>query len=402
MKKRILFAGDDAALRSELHDQLGGTHGPWEMAFARNGTEALATLGQGPCDAVVADLQLPGGGAQLLDEVMKRQPKAIRFILGEFSASSATMKCVGTAHQFLLKPTDAQTVRSALERAFTLETWLPSETVQRLIASIHKLPSPPNLYFQVVEELQSPSASLESVGQLIAQDPMMSAKLLQLVNSAVFGLQLQVSHPNEAVMYLGAETTKSLILLAHTFSYFDEVKASGFSIDLLWRHSLQTANFAQWIAEVESGAPDVENQSFTAGMVHDIGKLILAANLPEKFSEALQLARHQGIQLWEAERDLFGANHAEVGACLLGIWGLPMPIVESVALHHHPTQLLSKTFCPLAAVHAANILEHQTCPDNHGLRFAAIDETYLAGLGVGDRVEAWREHCAAKSRIDAE
>ena len=199
-------------------------------------------------------------------------------------------------------------------------------------------------------------------------------------------------------MYLGAETTKSLILLAHTFSYFDEVKASGFSIDLLWRHSLQTANFAQWIAEVESGAPEVENQSFTAGMVHDIGKLILAANLPEKFSEALQLARHQGIQLWEAERDLFGANHAEVGACLLGIWGLPMPIVEAVALHHHPTQLLSKTFCPLAAAHAANSLEHQTCPDNHGLRFAAIDEMYLAGLGVGDRVEAWREHCAEKSR----
>ncbi|MBI3417899.1 MAG: HDOD domain-containing protein [Verrucomicrobia bacterium] len=400
MKKRIIFAGEDPALKRELHDHFQGADGEWEMSFARNGAEALATIGQTPCDAVVADVQLPGGGAQLLDEVMKRQPKAIRFILGEFSSSTATMKCIGTAHQFLLKPTDAQTVRNALERAFALETWLPGETAQRLLAGVRKLPSPPNLYFQVVKELQSPDASLERTGDLVAQDPMMSAKLLQLVNSAVFGLQLQVGHPAEAVMYLGAETTKSLILLAHTFSYFDEVKAAGFSIDQLWRHSLQSAKFAQWIAELESDDPNIESQSFTAGVVHDLGKLILAANLPEKFGDALALARQQGLQLWEAERDLFGTTHAEIGACLLGIWGLPMPIVEAVALHHHPAQFLSQTFSPLAAVHAANVLEHQANIDNHGLRFGGMDEAYLAGLGVGGRLESWQKHCTEKSSRD--
>src|SRR5262249_36954038 len=153
-------------------------------------------------------------------------PKVLRFILAELAATQTTMKCVGTAHQFLLKPTDAQTIKSALERAFSLETWLPSAAAQQLMASVRKLPSPPTLYFKVVKALESPDSSAETIGRLIGQDVVMSAKLLQLVNSAVFGLQLQVANVPEAVIYLGIETTKSLILLAHTFSYFDELKSS--------------------------------------------------------------------------------------------------------------------------------------------------------------------------------
>ena len=138
-------------------------------------------------------------------------------------------------------------------------------------------------------------------------------------------------------------------------------------------------------------------QAFTGGMLHDIGKLLLAANLPDGFKEALARAREQQIHLWDAETSVFGATHGELGACLLGIWGLPMPIVEAVALHHYPIRFLSKKFCPLTAVHAANAIEHETPGDNkQGIMCATVDANYLTELGLGERLDAWRDRCQEK------
>ena len=137
-------------------------------------------------------------------------------------------------------------------------------------------------------------------------------------------------------------------------------------------------------------------QSFTGGMLHDIGKLLLAANMPDDFKKALALARQEELYLWDAESKVFGTTHGELGACLLGIWGLPMPMVEAVALHHYPIRFLSKEFCPLTAVHLANAIEHEIEQDNQGLVKATVDPNYAAELGLTDRLDAWRDLCKEK------
>ena len=268
--------------------------------------------------------------------------------------------------------------------------------IQEVMGQLRHLPSPPKLYFQVVMELQSPNASLKKIGGLVAQDMAMSAKLLQLVNSAVFGLHRQVSDPVEAVLHMGLEMTKSLILLGHTFAYFDQFKRSEFCIDELWRHSFATGQLAQTLASLENAGPELTSQSFTAGMMHDLGKLALAANLPDQFNAALKLAREQKLQLWEAESEVIGASHAEVGACLLCIWGLPMPIVEAVALHHYPVQLTSNEFCPLAAVHVANVFEHEAQPQPQAGACPSVDAAYLEEMGFSNLIETWRSLCLEK------
>ena len=396
-RKRILFVGEDLGLWEQLQNPSLSFDKDWDVAFAKSGLQALASLSQSPCDAVIADMQIPGmNGAQLLDEIMQRNPKTLRFIRASLGDQQSAMKCVGTAHQYLVKPCDAATISNALERAFSLEAWLPSETVQQLIAQMKKLPSPPNLYFKIVGELQSPDASIENVGGLIAQDPVLSAKLLQVVNSAVFGLQLQVVSASEAVMYLGMETTKALVLLAHTFSYFDKIKTAEFSVDKLWKHSVATGKFAEQVARSQGCETELVGQAFTAGMLHDIGKLLLAANLSEQFKEALAKAKAEQIHLWDAESTVFGATHGELGACLLGIWGLPMPIVEAVALHHYPIRFLSKQFCPLTAVHVANAIEHEIQGENQTLLCAVADANYLGELGLRERLDTWRDLCKEK------
>ena len=396
-RKRILFVGEDIALWEQLQSQSEGGSSKWDMAFAKTGLQALASLSQSPCDAVVADMQIPGmSGAQLLDEIMQRNPATLRFIRASLGDQQSAMKCVGTAHQFLVKPSDAETISHALDRAFSFEAWLPSEAVQKLITQMKKLPSPPNLYFKIVAELGSPDSSIENIGSMVAQDPVLSAKLLQVVNSAVFGLQMQVVSASEAVMYLGMETTKALVLLAHTFSYFDKVRTAEFSVEKLWKHSVASGKLAEQIARAEGCDAEVTGQAFTGGMLHDIGKLLLAANMPEEFKKALTKAREEQLYLWDAESSVLGASHGELGACLLSIWGLPMPIVEAVALHHYPVRFLSKQFCPLTAVHVANALEHELQAEKQGGVCAVADANYLAELGLEERLEVWRDLCREK------
>lgn len=389
MKRKILVVEEQPKARHELETALSSLANDFEFTLVGSGTDALHRLEGETYDAVVTELRLSiVNGAQLLNEVMQRHPKVLRFVLSDLSDRQATMKCVGTAHQFLSKPCDPQTLASALERALAFANWLPGERVRTLLAQLHKLPSPPQLYFQVVKALQSPDSSLEDIGEMIARDPAITAKILQLVNSAVFGLKRSVASPVEAVMFLGIDTTKSVILLAHSFSYFDRIKDSDFSVDNLWKHSIRTGNLARLIARLEQAPKAMIEESYTAGMLHDIGKLALAANLPQQYSEAAMISASRRIPLWEAEEQVLGANHAELGASMLAIWGLPVGIVEAVALHHHPSRFLSQSFCPLTAVHAANALEHAESSGAAGL---PVDSDYLAQLGLDQRLPVWWE-----------
>ncbi len=391
MNKRVLFADPYTKEARALLQAWSELEPDWELVYAASSSQAIALLEKAPFDAVVAELKMPEiDGARLLNETLQRQPKALRFVLSDTNDRALLLKCLGTAHRFLARPCDAETLQAALRRAFALDVWLPNEKVARLLGEMTKLPSPPHLYFKVARELRSESASLENVGTYIARDPAMTAKILRAANSSVFGLGTQVASPSEAVLYLGVEATQSMILLAHTYSYFDQIPGSVLTMDKLWGHSVAVGCYARWIA-TEEGLPErSREEASTAGMLHDIGKLILAANLTDRYLDATRLMQQKRLPWWEAEQEIFGVNHAEVGACLAAVWGLPTDMVEAIALHHHPTLVVNSEFCPLTAVHAANAIEHadedlSSAPD--------VDLDYLAQLGMQDRVPQWREWC---------
>src|SRR5882757_4698210 len=208
-----------------------------------------------------------------------------------------------------------------------------------------------------MEALASPDTSLEQIGDIIASDPAMTAKILQLVNSAFFGIARRISNPAEAVQFLGVGRVRSLVLSLHVFSCFDEFHPKSFSIERVWKHSMSTGLVAQKIARMQKVERPVIDETYVAGMLHDIGKVMLAASLPDAYEKAVQLAAGEKIPLIQAEREVFGVNHAQVGAYLLGLWGLPITIVEAVAFHHQPQESAVKTFSPLTAVHLASAFE---------------------------------------------
>jgi putative nucleotidyltransferase with HDIG domain len=363
----------------------------WDLSFQTSGTEALALMKQKNFDVIVSDMRMPGmNGAQLLMEVAQQHPHIARFILSGYAEQEAVAKCVGAAHQFLTKPCEVETLKSALVRVCALDVFLRNEKLKALVSKMSVLPSMPAVYFRVLKELQSPYASIEKIGEIVATDPGMTAKLLQLVNSAFFGIPRRISSPAEAVQFLGIGTVRSLALSIHAFSSFEESKTATFCLQRVWSHSLQTGLSARKIAQLVNEDAETAEAAFIAGLLHDLGKMMLCSNSLDEYRSACDLARAQHITIGEAEQQIFGATHADIGAYLLGLWGLPVSIVEGVALHHSPAKAALRTFSPLTAVHVANVLQHECTPQSNGEAASLLDADYLAGLHLQHYLPQWR------------
>jgi HD-like signal output (HDOD) protein len=390
VKKQILFVDDEALVLQGLQRMLRNMRAEWDMTFVESGAKALELLSQTPVDVVVSDMRMPGmNGAQLLAEVMKRFPKTIRLILSGHADQELILKCVGSTHQYLSKPCDPEMLKAAVSRAVHLEDSLRDQTLRQLVTQLDRVPSIPSLYVEIVEKLNDPEVGVDTIGEIIARDMGMTAKILKLVNSSFFGLRRQISSPSGAVAYIGLDTIKSLVLSLHAFSQFEGLDPGKFSIEALWRHSQETANAAKQIARLEKAEQKTADEAFVSGLLHDTGKLILASNFPQKYDAVIQMHEEQALEVVDAEERTFGANHADVGGYLLGLWGLPVPVVEAISFHHCPGKALHKTFSPLAAVHAANALVHTQEGSPARTARAQEDRHYLSELGLLERWDVW-------------
>jgi putative nucleotidyltransferase with HDIG domain len=390
----VLFVDDDQTVLQELQRALRSVRGEWTVEFALTLPDALAQLSHGVFDVVVADVNWRGAnGGSFLDDVASRQPNAIRFLLSESAGRGMLMRAGGSAHQHLSMPLHAEAVFARLGQTLALGDLLSDAYLRGLVARLKSVPSLPSIYLAIMAEIRQEEASARKVGELVARDAGMAAKILQLVNSPFFGFRMHVSDPAQAVQLMGLETVRALVLSLHIFEQLHEREVRRFRLGRVWRHSLATTNFARLIARMQDGNAQVMSEAFTAALLHDIGKLVLAASLPDEYEAAVTLAEREAMPLWLAEKDVLKTTHAEVGAYLLGLWGLPDPIVETVAWHHRPSDCPSIHFCPLGAVHAANAIEHEMHPGDVVGRGTTVDEAYLTRLEVRWQYPAWKAVC---------
>ena len=363
------------------------------MHFVQSGQEALSCLERDSFDVVVSDIRMPGmDGAQLLTEVMRRHPQIVRIVLSGHSDQDLALRSVKAAHQYLSKPCDSETLKSVIIRTCSLRDLLAEDSIRQLVSKMTSLPSLPSLYHEILDQLQSRDVSVQKVGEIVSKDLGMTAKILQLVNSAFFGLPRHISNPTQAVSLLGLDVVRVLVLSIRILEQFDPEKMSPLNLEILWQHSLRTGLLARTIAKMENQKQHSLDESFTAGLLHDLGKPILSKNFPEGYQEIEKATRERKLSSWEAEKELWGATHSEVGAYLLGLWGLPDPIIEAVAFHHFPSRREGMGFSPLLAVHIANVLEHQSNA-SEGQPLSQVDLQYLSGLQMTDRLNRWAETC---------
>jgi HD-like signal output (HDOD) protein len=236
------------------------------------------------------------------------------------------------------------------------------------------------------------------MGNIIARDPAVTARLLHLVNSAAFSLAEKVTDPIEAISLLGVETVKSLVLCLQIFGQKDEAREAGLSLEILWEHSLLVAKFARLITFKQTVDERLAGDAFTAGLLHDVGRIVIASNLPQEYAAVVTAAREESHPLHEEETARLGVNHAKVGAYLLGLWGLPTAIVEAAAGHHAPGQtVFACEFSLLAAVHAANVFAHASSGQTDGLPLPELDLNYFKAIKLDEQLGQWRQWCLGES-----
>ena len=386
--KRVLFVDDEPRILAGLRRMLRSLGSPWKMEFVANGDDALKHLRAFTVDVVVTDMRMPDmDGSQLLGKVMKRWPATVRIILSGHSDRDAVLKAVGPTHQFLAKPCDCDTLKRVVTGACRMRDKLTGCRYKRLVSCVQSIPSSPLVYDELRAELELPKASIRRVGRIIARDVGMTAKLMQLVSSGFFGTAMRVTHPIQAAERLGLDTIRPLVF--HTKA-IGPGKSDDIPVDFLealMEHSFAVAGLAAEIARAEMEDRLLIGDSFLAGFLHDVGRLVLAQIAPRRFLETLTASRRETQPVRRSEKERSKATHAEIGAYLMALWGLPDAVVDAIGLHHCPGRSSDEAFSPLTAVHVASALLNEETAGSH------FDVRYLEQIGLADRLDTWRELC---------
>jgi HD-like signal output (HDOD) protein len=379
--KSILFVDDEVELLDGLRVRLYKQRAHWRMQFVASGDEALKILEKEPIDLIVSDVRMPGmDGGQLLGLVKERWPTTMRIIVSGYSDPAQAARLTSLAHQYVAKPCEERQVENTIQRCFALRELLAQESLRKVVGRIGQLPSMPKTYARLQAALAQPSVTAAEIADIVMADAAIATKVLQITNSAFFRLRKPIVRIKDAVTYLGFATVRNLVLCAEIFSEWKVPRElPEVDPDQLQKHAQYAAAACKSLA-VGRVSPD---DAWLAGLLHDIGYWILIQECPTELAQALEMSRTQGLPLVECERATTGATHAEIGAYLLGLWGVPYAIVEAVALHHSPAAVAPHDYDLLGALCVSHALlgqEHAHALSGASSNGTGVDESYLASL----------------------
>ncbi len=361
----------------------------WEVAHALTGAQALEIARKQPIDVALLSASAPNTDViEVANTLTQINPKLIVFILAPDAKSSDQAYSSGR-HQWHPKNAPAFTLVAAVNRMTSLVSWLSNNTTLELVSGIHGLPTIPSNYQGVLRTINSPNSTIQDIGTAMEKDMGMTSRVLQVANSAIYGFSSKITSPTQAAQVVGVDTLKSLVRYTHVLNNFPQSATSNAVFDKVWSHSVGVAAVARKITLLHTKDETRAEEAFTAGLLHDIGKLVLMSIKPEDYKEVLRKATEGKSSVHLVERVKLGTTHSETGAYLLSLWGIPYSILEAVAWHHYPGECKDKEFSALTAVHIANVSEHRRTQDEDPKAMPALDERYLAEVGVAKEVEEW-------------
>jgi HD-like signal output (HDOD) protein/ActR/RegA family two-component response regulator len=399
--RQILFVDDDPEILSGLRVRLHRFDSRWAMRFAESGEAAIDELERFDYDLIIADVRMPGmDGVELLRTVSERWPHTIRIALSGYAGDKQVVRLVPYAHQYLNKPCGSPHLEELIERCLKLTELLSEPRLRALAGSVRALPVTLRAHMELEGVLSQENATIGAVAQVVASDTALTAKILQLANSEFFRLARRITNVEQAVGHLGLGVMRGLIASAEVFWQGAEHESAPLRLEELQLHADTVAAAARSLAKDTPYADD----AWAAGLLHDVGYWVLARERQPELLKSLQLAAEEALPLHEAERRVLGASHAQLGAYLLGLWGLPMPVVEAVACHHTPESASQPQFGALGAIVVAESLCGKGDAETFHGRSAAgrvVDADYLKSVNAPfDWTEAARRVKASRRSLE--
>lgn len=389
--RRILFVDDATDLLDGLRNGLRSERRAWQMRFADGGEAALRLLEAEPAEVVITDMRMPGmDGLELLRRVQQRWPETVRMVLSGQADLSTVIRASAVAHQYLAKPCDLPVLRGVISRALSTIDRLPVPALRRVLGGLGSLPLGPSVGRAMGVALTRDEVDLRALAPLVEVDAGMTARLLQFANSPYCGLAQPVIGVEAALLYLGSSTVR---MLADTV---EPLAPAGAGIDptahpALVRHAVLAARLARRLTRGRSCC----DAAYAAALLHQAGELVIMSRLPERWSEVRRVAGREGRTRYQVERALLGADHAQLGAYLLGLWGLPADVVEAVERFHEPPGGPEPASVTLGMVRLAGLLAHELGDPDPG----ALSDEERGALEIigGDDLPVWRSWVAEEA-----
>ncbi len=388
-KLKILFVDDEKDVLDGYMRMLFSMRKEWDMEFVLSGKEALEYLAKQETDVVVSDMKMPEmDGTELLSKIKEHYPNIIRLILSGHQDLIRIVSSTNLAHRFLSKPCSTEVLKQNISNSFRVRELINNPRLVRLINGIGELPVIPENYLKLDELLNSEDISIAVIADFISGDPALTAKILQTVNSGFFGLPRRITELQEAIGFLGTHIIKSLVLYLQAFAVKDLDYEQRKFLLKIGMHSLRVAQIARSISQSQKLNKQDCNDAFTAGILHDIGNLILlrVSGYLDKRDKMLS----EGIHILDIEERIIGVTHESAGAYLLGIWGIPQTIVEAVAFHHKPEKIEAKGFNILTALHIANALANYT-DEEYDIEKLNVNWAFLRRQDLEKNLQVWFE-----------
>ena len=393
-KPHIIFVDDDENILRGLRRMLKSMSAEWGMAYASSGQEALALMSRQPFDVIVSDMRMPQmDGVELLLKVKTLFPETVRIILSGYSEKESILRTVGPAHQYLAKPCSSDELIQTINRTINLRRFIELRKVRAIVAGLSSLPTPPDTYFRLIKEIESPTASSVSVTEAISNDIALTAEIMKISNSAYFSTPRKIDSLRHAISFLGIDTIKSIALSSGFFKMFSGSAATAALLERLNKRSIGIGLLSRQLAESDGCSSVFLDHTCSAGTLSHIGTLVLLARHFNQFETAINLVDSSQATLLDAESQVFGVAHPELGAYLLGLWGFVDPIVEAVAYHHSPWNVGVVEVTPLTYVYITQILTKTVTasPAHDTDNLFGLDHEYIHRLGIEARIPGWIE-----------
>jgi HD-like signal output (HDOD) protein len=382
---RLLFVDDDPQALDQMRRELIHARLHYDAVFVDSGESALAALSGGEFDAIISDLRMPDmDGPALLSEVRERYPSVVRVCMSGGIDDADFMRAMPVTHQFLSKPCVGEVLRDVVERACSLRSILQHEGIRALVGGLNSLPATAHTFEELSQAMTQPNTHTADISRIVSKDQALCVKTLQLVNSAFFRRGSPITSISTAVTFVGMEMIKSLALSASVFNALDASPGCSRLLKDLQTRSMRKAHFARALLKDSRHA----EEAFTAALLLDVGQAVLALCSPEMFCEVIRIARESKRPWHEVEREAFGVAHPEVGAYLLGLWGLPLELIEAVAYHHTPSRVQHAQTAMLAAVHVADAVVDATADQPEKL-LDKLDAAFIARTAVNRCLSEW-------------
>ena len=390
-KIRILVVDDEPRVLGSIARLLRGQR-DWDLEMVGSGEAALEKLATEPPDVVLSDMRMPGiDGAELLRRVREDYPAVARIMMSAYAQLDEVMDAAPLAHQALSKPCSGAELRATISRARVLRDLIVDRGLRGLVGGIASLPAARGVYHRLQGLARRPNTTLRDVAAVIETDPALAAKMLHVANSAFFAPAVRVTSVERAIGHLGLDLVRALTLSSQVFQTIGGAAGHDSKcVDELQRHALLATQVGKPIVALR---PELAEDAWAALLLHDIGELVLAVVVPEKWEAAHRAARDRGVPLATTERELIGYDHAVVGACLLQLWGIPAEVVEAIARHHDLTNGDGDELDLATIVHVTAGLVDEL----DGLT-ATFDMVSLERRGLAARVDGWRRSAADLKR----